>query len=89
MKLTDWLPFKEKKRLRALATARQARWRAGKRHRAEAEREALEQQHRDRARASWKALEGAIIGHILTLLIASPPAVSRALLAWDAPPGYL
>jgi len=95
MKLTDWLPFKENKRLRALATARQARWRAGKRHRAEADREALEQQRRDRARASWEALEGrvmaGILAHIIPLMVAAPPGVQRALAAWDAPPeaGYI
>jgi hypothetical protein len=35
--------------------------------------------------------KGAILGHILTLVIASPPDVSRALLAWDSTPetGYI
>jgi len=36
-------------------------------------------------------VEGAVLGHILTLVITSPPAVSRALLAWDSTPetGYI
>lgn len=36
-------------------------------------------------------VEGAVLGHILTLMVASPPGVQRALAAWDAPPeaGYI